>query len=165
MRQAQNTDTHALNQLGMSKIVRQSDPILLMINTFNIHLEPGCKSHGQIIHYHTAKDSPKTSDSFALFLNEFYLLSWKGISCSLTTWVVMVWHESTKTSKTWDRQWCFYQSALAVQMGHSYKMSSLPKQNDCLLPNASRSPTLYKGRVFGKYPYCWSLPGLEVDLV
>ena len=59
MRQAQNTDTHALNQLGISKIVRQSDPILLKINTFDIHLEPGCKSHGQIIHYRIAKNVQK----------------------------------------------------------------------------------------------------------
>ena len=53
MRQAQNTDTYALNQLGVS---RYSDPISLLISTFGIHLEPGCKSHSQIIHYRTAKN-------------------------------------------------------------------------------------------------------------
>ena len=41
MRQAQNTDTHALNQLGVS---RYSDPISLLISTFGIHLQPGYKS-------------------------------------------------------------------------------------------------------------------------
>ena len=32
MRQAQNTDTHALNQLGVSQIVRHSDPVSLLIS-------------------------------------------------------------------------------------------------------------------------------------
>ena len=42
MRHAQNTDTHALNIGGCPKIVRHCDPISLLINTFGIHLEPGC---------------------------------------------------------------------------------------------------------------------------
>ena len=41
------------------KIVRHCDPVSLLISTFDIHLEPGCKSHGQIIHYHTAKNVQK----------------------------------------------------------------------------------------------------------
>ena len=53
------------------KIVRHSDPILMLISTFGIHLEPGCESHGQIIHYCTAENVQKTSYSFALFLDEF----------------------------------------------------------------------------------------------
>ena len=52
---------------GCPKIVRQSN---FTAATFGIHLEPGCISHGQIIHYRTAK-CPKTSDSFALFLDKF----------------------------------------------------------------------------------------------
>ena len=58
-RQAQNTDTYALNQLGVSQNSWPCDPISLLINTFGIHLEPACKSHGQIIHYLTAKNVPK----------------------------------------------------------------------------------------------------------
>ena len=27
------------------------DPVSLPLNTFGIHLEPGCKNHGQLIHY------------------------------------------------------------------------------------------------------------------
>ena len=71
MCQAQNTDTHALNQLGVSQILRHCDAISLLINTLGIHLEPGCKSHGQIIYYRTAKSVPKTSASFALFSDDF----------------------------------------------------------------------------------------------
>ena len=44
---------------GCPKIVSHSDPISLLINTLGIHLEPGCESHGQIIHYRTAKNVPK----------------------------------------------------------------------------------------------------------
>ena len=44
---------------GCPKIVRHCDPISLLLNTFGIHLEPGCKSHEQIIHYHTAKNVQK----------------------------------------------------------------------------------------------------------
>ena len=57
MRQAQNTDTHALNQLP--KMVRHTDPVSLLSSTFGIHLEPGYKSHDRIIHYHTVKNVQK----------------------------------------------------------------------------------------------------------
>ena len=67
MRQAQNVDAHALNQLVCPKIVRHSDQISLLISTFGIHLEPGCKSHGQIVHYRAAKNVQKTSGSFLYF--------------------------------------------------------------------------------------------------
>ena len=46
--------THSISW-GCPKIVRLSDPISLLISTFGIHHEPGCKSHGQIIHSRTAK--------------------------------------------------------------------------------------------------------------
>ena len=68
MRQAQNTDIHALKQLGgggwgvrVPKIVSHSDPVSLLISTFGIHLEPGCKSHEQIVHYLTAKNVKKAT--------------------------------------------------------------------------------------------------------
>ena len=56
---------------GCPKIVRHCDPISLLINTFGIHLEPGYKSYEQIIDYRAEKKCPNTSDSFALFLDEF----------------------------------------------------------------------------------------------
>ena len=66
------TDTHALNySWGCAKIVRNCDPLSLLMNTFSIHLEPGCKSHGQIIHCRNAENVQKTGDSLALFLDEF----------------------------------------------------------------------------------------------
>ena len=68
MRQAQNTDTHALNQS-------------LLINTFGIHLEPGCKSHGQIIHYRIAKNVQK-QETILLY---FQTNDPDRISCSLAT--------------------------------------------------------------------------------
>ena len=61
MRQAQNTDTHALNQLGASQNSTPCDPISLLINTFGIHLESGCKNYGQIIHYRTTENVTETS--------------------------------------------------------------------------------------------------------
>ena len=63
---------------GCPKIVRHCDPISLLINTCGIHLEPECKRHEQIIYYPTAKNVKKTSDSFALFLDEFYKVTRKG---------------------------------------------------------------------------------------
>ena len=45
MRQAQNTNTQTLNECGCPKIVPLRDPISLLINRFEIHLEPECKSH------------------------------------------------------------------------------------------------------------------------
>ena len=44
---------------GCPKTVRHCDPISLLINTFGIHLEPGYKSHEQIIYYRTAKNVQK----------------------------------------------------------------------------------------------------------
>ena len=44
---------------GCPKIGRHCDPISLLINTFGIHLEPGCKSHEQVIQYRTAKNVQK----------------------------------------------------------------------------------------------------------
>ena len=61
---------------GCPRIVRHSDPISLLISTFGIHLEPGCKRLGQIIHVKCPKcqqqKCPKTSDIFALFLEDFW---------------------------------------------------------------------------------------------
>ena len=67
MRQAQNKDTHALNQLGVSQIVRHCDPVSQLINTFGIHFEPGCKSHEEIIHYRTAKNVQKQATVLLYF--------------------------------------------------------------------------------------------------
>ena len=78
MRQAQSTDTHALNQLGVSQIVPHCDPISLLISTFGIHLEPGCKSHEQIIHYRTAKNVQKQATVLLYFLDDSYKLTRKG---------------------------------------------------------------------------------------
>ena len=46
--------TYALNQPEVSQNSSPPDTISLLIATFGIHLEPGCKGHGQIIHFHTA---------------------------------------------------------------------------------------------------------------
>ena len=51
---------HSISQ-GCPKIDRHCDPISLLINTFDIHLEPGCKSHEQIVHYLTAKNVKKAT--------------------------------------------------------------------------------------------------------
>ena len=52
---------------GGPKIVCHCDPISLLINTFGIHLEPGCKSHKQIIHYRTAKNVQKQATVLLYF--------------------------------------------------------------------------------------------------
>ena len=44
---------------GCPKILCHCDPIWLLINTFGIHLQPGCKSHEQIIHYRAEKNVQK----------------------------------------------------------------------------------------------------------
>ena len=67
MRQAQNTDTHTLNQLGVSQKNFHSDPISLLISTFDIHLEPECESYVQIIHYRTAKNAQTQARVFVYF--------------------------------------------------------------------------------------------------
>ena len=50
---------HAPISWGCPKMACHSDPISLLISTFGIHLQPRCKSHGQIIHYNTAKNVQK----------------------------------------------------------------------------------------------------------
>ena len=52
---------------GCPRIVRHCDPILLLINTFAIHLEPGCKSHEQIVHYLTLKMSKNKRQFCSIF--------------------------------------------------------------------------------------------------
>ena len=49
---------------GCPKIVRHCDPILLLINTFDNHLELGFKSYEQIVHYRTAKNVSKNKRQF-----------------------------------------------------------------------------------------------------
>ena len=67
MRQAQNTDTHAFNQLGVSQ---NSSPLWSNF-TADKHiwhpLEPGCKSHEQIFHYRTAKNVQKQATVLLCF--------------------------------------------------------------------------------------------------
>ena len=53
--------------LGCPKIGRHCDPVSLLINTFDIHLQPGCKSHEQIIHYRTNKNVPKQATLLLYF--------------------------------------------------------------------------------------------------
>ena len=52
---------------GCPKIVRHSDPISLLISTFDIHLEPECESYVQIIHYRTAKNAQTQARVFVYF--------------------------------------------------------------------------------------------------
>ena len=52
---------------GCPKIVRHSDPITLLINTFGIHLEPGRKTRGKINSLPHCEECPKTSHRFSLF--------------------------------------------------------------------------------------------------
>ena len=56
---------------GCPLIVCHSDLISLLISSFGIHLEPGCRSHDQIIHYHTAKNVQKQVTFFHLFFDKF----------------------------------------------------------------------------------------------
>ena len=56
---------------GCPKIVRHCDPIPLLINTFGIHLEPGCKSHKQVVHYRIAKNVQKQATVLLYFQTNF----------------------------------------------------------------------------------------------
>ena len=69
MYQAQNTDTQPMHSIswGCPKMIRRCDPISLLINTFGIHLEPGCKSHEQIIHYRAVKNVQKQATVLLYF--------------------------------------------------------------------------------------------------
>ena len=62
------SSTHARDQTeNMWKIVRHCDSVSLLMNTFGIHLEPGCKSCEQIIHYRTAKNVQKQATVLLYF--------------------------------------------------------------------------------------------------
>ena len=52
---------------GCLRIVRHCDLISLLINTFDIHLELGLKSHEQIVHYRTAKNVQKQATVLLYF--------------------------------------------------------------------------------------------------
>ena len=67
---------HSINW-GCPKIVFHSDPVSLLISTFCFHLEPGCKSHDQIIHYRTAKDVQEQATVFLHFETNSYNLTRK----------------------------------------------------------------------------------------
>ena len=57
---------------GCPKIVCHCDPISLLINTFDIHPEPECKSLEQIIHYRTVKNVPKQATVLLYFQTNRY---------------------------------------------------------------------------------------------
>ena len=63
---------------GCPRIVCPCVPISLLINTFDIHLEPGCKSHEQIIHYRTAKNVKKQATVLLYFETNSYQVIRKG---------------------------------------------------------------------------------------
>ena len=63
---------------GCPKLVRHYDPISLLINTFDIHLEPGCKNHEQIIHYRTDKNVQKQATVLLYFQTNCCKLTRKG---------------------------------------------------------------------------------------
>ena len=63
---------------GCPKILCHCDPIWLLINTFGIHLQPGCKSHEQIIHYRNAKNVQKQATVLLYFQMNSYKLTRKG---------------------------------------------------------------------------------------
>ena len=85
---------------GCPKIVHHSDPISLLISTFGIHLEPGCKSQGQIIHYRSAKNVQKQATVFLHFRQ--VLITWpRGYFCSLTS--VTSWGRPTCLDKEYAR--------------------------------------------------------------
>ena len=65
---------------GCPKIVSHCDPISLLLNTFGIHLEPGCKRHEQIIHYRTAKNVKKQEIVLLYFWTNSYKFTRKGFS-------------------------------------------------------------------------------------
>ena len=62
---------------GCLKKVRHCDSISLLINIFGIHLEPGCESRGQIIHYRTAKNVQKQATVLHYFSTNSYELTRK----------------------------------------------------------------------------------------
>ena len=65
---------------GCLKIVCRCNPVSLLTHLAS-HLEAGCKSHGQIIHYRTAKNVTKQVTVLFYFYMNF---DPGGISCSLT---------------------------------------------------------------------------------
>ena len=66
---------------GCPKITRHSDPISLLISTFGIHHEPGCKSHGQIIYYCLLKLS-KNKRQFCSIFRRILSIDPEDISCA-----------------------------------------------------------------------------------
>ena len=67
MRQALNTDTHALNQLGvwLATLIQFHCWLAHLASIFSLDV----KSHGQIIHYRSTENVKKQA-SFSLFLDE-----------------------------------------------------------------------------------------------
>ena len=63
---------------GCPKIVRNCHPLSLLINTFGIHLEPGCKSHEQSIHYRTDKNVQTQTTVLLYFYTNSYKVTRKG---------------------------------------------------------------------------------------
>ena len=83
---------------GCPKIVCLCDPVSLLINTFGIHLEPGCKSHEQIIHHRTAKYMQKQATVLLYFRTNSYQLTRKGFAV-----VWPVWTNTTEDLRVWEQ--------------------------------------------------------------
>ena len=79
--------TQSAGEGGGLKIVCHCAPVSLLINIFGIHLEPGCKSHEQIIYYRTAKNVPKQATVLLYFLTISHQLTRKGFP---VVWPVLV---------------------------------------------------------------------------
>ena len=54
-------------------MVCHSDPVSLLISTFDIHLEPKCKSHDLIIHFQPVRTVQKQATIFLSFFIKILL--------------------------------------------------------------------------------------------
>ena len=113
---------------GCPKIVRHSNSVSLLSSTFSIHLDPECKSHGQIIHYRTAENVQKPAAVFSLFQAKSFNLIRKVF---LVVWPLALTKQAPGNNHTGDAVsllmlW-FYWSSMAALLETLSGLMAFPR--------------------------------------
>ena len=84
MRRAQNADTHALKQHQLSQNISPVCSSFAMVIASDMQVQSESEKRAKNVDLHTAKKYPDTTNTFSLFLDEYYNLTSDLFTCSLT---------------------------------------------------------------------------------
>ena len=85
MRRAQNADSHALTQPRLSQNISPVCSSFVLVVASDMHLESESEKRAKDFDLYTAKKYSDTTNTFPLFLHEFFETDLDLFYCSLTT--------------------------------------------------------------------------------